>query len=137
MFFRAKFKSGIPIPIHVEEAKEIKDLTPDFIEAAVAFMVVLDELAMSSVTEGSVGRVLAVAEFVVSTLGHVELDGPAAGHVGVAAAVAVGVVEGDAARAPVVHLALLQICIVGEPTCVEYFLPEMKGMLGGLYLPSR
>lgn len=78
-------------------------------------MVVLDELAVGAVAEGSVGRVLAIAHFVVAALGHVELDGPAAGHPGIARAIAARTAQRESARAPVVDFAFLQVHVVGEP----------------------
>lgn len=80
------------------------------------FMIVLDQFAMGAITEGSIGRVLAVAELIVAALGNIELDGPAAGDCGVAGAVTGGVGEGQSAGAPAVHFALLQVVVVGEPT---------------------
>lgn len=107
--------SGVPVPVHVYEAEVEGNHAPDFVEAAVRLVVVLDHLAVSAVAERSVGRVLAVAQLVVPALRHIELHGPASGDVGVAGAVAPRIVQRDAARAPVVHLALLQIRIVREP----------------------
>lgn len=77
-------KSRIPIPIHVDETQKVNDLTPNFVEASVGLVVVLDELAVSAVAEGRVGRVLAVADLVVAALGHVVGDGSAASHAGIA-----------------------------------------------------
>jgi hypothetical protein len=102
----------------------------------VSFVVIFDELSVSSVAKGSVGGVLTVAEFVVSAFGYVELQWTATSHIGVAAAVAVRVVERNAARAPVVHFAFLEVSIVWEPTYIACRVPAMNGMLGGLYFPS-
>ena len=107
--------SRIPVPIHVHEAQKVDDLAPHFVESAVGLVVVLDELAVRSVAEGGVGRVLAVAELVVPALGDVELDGPAASDAGVARAVAARTAEREPTGAPVVDFAFLQIHVVREP----------------------
>lgn len=91
------FKSSIPIPIHVNKAKNVECFTPNFVEPSVGFVVIFDELSVSAVAERGIGGVLAITELVVSALSHVELQWPASSHVGVAAAVAVWVVERDAA----------------------------------------
>lgn len=128
--------SRIPVPIHVGEAEVEADLSPDLIEAAVGVVVVLDDVPVRAVAEGSVCRVLAVAQLVVSALIHVERYRPAPGYSCVAASVAAGVAQTQSAGTPGVHLALLQIGIVGEVACVSRWLPAMKGMLGGRYFPS-
>jgi hypothetical protein len=101
--------SRIPVPIHVDEAEVEADLTPDFVEASVGLVVVLDQVAVGAVAEGGVGGVLAVAEFVVSALTDVEGDGTASGYSCVAGSVTAGIGQTQSAAAPGVHLALLEI----------------------------
>ena len=83
--------SRIPVPIHVDEAEVEADFTPDFVKSSVGLVMVLDHVAVSSIAEGSVGGVLAVAEFVVSALTDVELDWAASGYSCVAGSVTAGI----------------------------------------------
>ena len=128
--------SRIPVPIHVYEAEVESDLSPYFIEAPMGLMVVFDYLSMSSIAEGSVGWVLAVAQFVVPALVHVEWHGTAPSYSCVAGSIAIWVTQTKPTGAPGVDLALLEIGVVWEKTCMQRSLPELKGMLGGRYLPS-
>jgi hypothetical protein len=102
----------------------------------VGFVMILDHISMSSITERSVGWIFAIAQFVVSTLTHVELYRSASRHCSVTGSVAIRVLQAQTARAPVVDFSLLQIGVIGEPTYFVTWLPEMKGTDGGLYLPS-
>ena len=98
---------------------------------------VFDQLTMGPVAEGSVGTVLAVAQLVVSALAHVEVDRPASRQHSVAGAIAAGIRQTQAARAPTVDLALVEVSVVREPTCIEGGIPVIRGVLGGRYFPSR
>lgn len=55
------YGSGVPVPVHVDEAEVEGYHAPNFIEAAVRLVVVFDHLAVGAVAEGGIGRVLAVA----------------------------------------------------------------------------
>ena len=107
-------RSSVPVPEHVAEAQVEGDVAPDLVEAAVRLVVVPDHVPVRAVAEGRVGRELAVAQLVVAALGDVEVHRAAARHVVVAVAVAVRVGEREPARAPGVHLALLQVGVVRE-----------------------
>ncbi len=48
------YESRIPVPIHVDESKVESDLTPDFIESSVSFMMIFDDFSVSSIAEGCV-----------------------------------------------------------------------------------
>jgi hypothetical protein len=59
--------SGVPIPIHVQKSSIKGDLSPNFIETSMTFVIELNQISMSSVTEWSISRVLAIAQLVIST----------------------------------------------------------------------
>lgn len=107
--------SRVPVPVHVHKAEVVNNFAPDFVEPSMGLVVVLDQVSVGPVTEGSICRVLAVAHLVVPTFAHVELNGSASSHVGIASAVTPGSVEGEPAGTPTVDLALLQIGVVREP----------------------
>lgn len=86
-------------------------------------MVEFYDVAMRAITERSVRRLLAVAQLVVSALAHVELHRSAASHTTVAGIVAARVSQTHSACAPAVDLALLQVGVVGEETCILSFIP--------------
>lgn len=65
-------RSRVPIPVHVHKSEVEPDLSPDLVEASVGLVVVLDDIPVGSITEGGVGRILAVAQFVVPALTDVE-----------------------------------------------------------------
>lgn len=101
------------------------------------FMIIFDEFAVSTIAERCIGRILAITKFVVSTLSNIKLDWSTSGHICIAAAITIWVVERNSTRTPIVYFSFLQICVIGEPTYfININIPVMKGMLGGLYLPS-
>lgn len=79
-------------------------------------MVIPDHIPVGPIAEGRISRVLAITQLIISTLRHVVRDRPAASHCGVAGTVAAWVRLGQAARAPGVHLAGLQVPVVWEET---------------------
>jgi hypothetical protein len=83
------YESRIPVPIHVDESKVESDLTPDFIESSVSFMMVFDDFSVSSIAEGCVSWVLAIAKFIVTTLIDVEWDWTAPGYSCIACSIAI------------------------------------------------
>ena len=73
-----------------------------------------NEVLVSAVAEGSVGRHFAVAEFIVATLGHVEGNRTVPSHDPLALAIAERRNLSVAAPAPVVHLSSVQVDVSGE-----------------------
>ena len=47
-------RSGVPVPVHVDEAHIEGDHAPDFIKATVGLVIILDHLAMGAIAEGSI-----------------------------------------------------------------------------------
>lgn len=129
--------SGVPVPIHIEEPQVEGNLPPNLIEASVGLVVVADHITVGAITERRIGRVLAVAQLVVATLGDVVGDGAASGHRRVAGAVAGGVRHGQAARTPGVDLAGLQVPVVWVVAWVRAWahLIRRARWVGGICLP--
>ena len=134
---RFMWRSRVPIPIHIDEAKIKSNLSPNLIESPVSLMVVFDDIPVGSITERRIGRVLAIAQLIVSTFIDIESDRPASSNTRITRAVATGIAQTHTAWTPRIHLSLLKISIVREVTLIDDALPVMNGMLGGRYFPSR
>lgn len=90
-------RSRVPVPIHVHESEVESNLSPDLIEAPVGLVVILNDISVSSVAEGRIGRILAVAELVVPALTDVEGDRSAPSYGCVTGAVTAGVAQTQSA----------------------------------------
>ena len=113
-------ESGVPVPVHVDKAKPKGDVSPDFVEATVCFMVVSNQISMGSIAERSISRVLAVAQLVVSAFANIKLDRATSSHSRIACSITCRIGKAQSARAPTVHFSLLQVGIIGEPAYVIY-----------------
>jgi hypothetical protein len=94
-------------------------LSPDLIESSVSAVIILDDLSVCIVAEGRIGSELAVAEFIVSTLADVELDGPVSSGQLIAKHIAPRVTLRNSTRAPIVNFSLLQISVVWVVTSIQ------------------
>jgi len=91
-------------------------LTPEFIEASVGIIVIFDDQSVGVTAEGSVSRELAIANLVITTFGHIEVNGSVSCDQIIAQTIAPRAVLRDTARAPLVNFSLLQVHIVWEIT---------------------
>lgn len=113
-------RSRVPIPIHVKEAQPKWIVCVDFVKSSVSFVMEFDEVSMSSIAEGSVRWVFAIAQLIVSTLAHVELNWPATSDSRVTGSVTTRIGLTHSASAPAVYFSLLQICVIGEPSYISF-----------------
>jgi len=103
----------VVVPIEVGDHNPGRDSTPHGVETSVGSMPVSEQQLMSSIAEGSIGRHLTIAQFIVSSLIDIEVNGSQSGYNPLALTITPGIFLGSSTSAPEVNLTLFQIEIDG------------------------
>lgn len=105
------------IPEHIDESQVERRESVDFIEPPVRAVVIPDQVSVGVVAERGVGGAFAVANLVIPALVHIKDHGAVScGHC-VADLITPRTVQRATTAAPIIHLPLLQIHVIGVITC--------------------